>query len=113
MILRLDPLINRRGHLHLNHKSTSALWCAYNRPSLQHNQQNRVATMQVCVRVCPQPVAMGRLTDQMAAAYAQRGVITVGDNARIVYCPEPDLTNILRLVVVKPAHSTRPAAPRH
>ena len=35
--------------------------------------------------------AGGRLGDQ----YTQRGVITVGDDRQLVYCPEPDLSNIL------------------
>lgn len=51
--------------------------------------------MRVCVRVAPPPTLVGMLGDQLGDAYTQRGVITVGDDKRLVYCPEPDLSNIL------------------
>lgn len=51
--------------------------------------------MKVFVRVSPPPNVVGTLGQQLHGGYTQRGVITVGDDRKVVYCPEPDLSNIL------------------
>lgn len=54
--------------------------------------------MQVCVRVCPASLSASGVgagpAGARGAALGERGVVTVGEGARVVYCPEPDLSHV-------------------